>query len=123
MFFKESTIPAIDLSAQSSLNTAFANDVDPDLIYAQQVIGYSSNSKNDVIIAISTSSNSKNVVNAAKAAKAIGIKVIALTGDNDSTISNVASICIKAPATETYKIQELHLPIYHYICIELEKRI
>ena len=117
------SIPAIDLGSQTALNTAFANDVDPDLIFAQQVIGYSSNNKNDVLIAISTSGNSKNVVNAARAAKAIGIKTIALTGENESDLSEVATVCIKAPATETYKVQEYHLPIYHYICIELEKRI
>ena len=119
----QKSIPAIDLGAQTALNTAFANDVDPELIFAQQVIGYSSNNKNDVLIAISTSGSSKNVVNAVKAAKAIGLKTIALTGEKESELSNLATICIKAPATETYKVQEYHLPIYHYICIELEKRI
>ena len=119
----QKSIPAIDLGAQTALNTAFANDVDPELIFAQQVIGYSSNNKNDVLIAISTSGNSRNVVNAVKAAKAIGLKTIALTGENESELSGLATICIKAPANETYKVQEYHLPIYHYICIELEKRI
>ena len=116
-------IPAIDLGAQIALNTAFANDVDPELIYAQQVLGYSLNSKNDVVIGISTSGNSKNVVNAIKTANAIGLKTIALTGEKDSDLSRISSICIKAPASETYKVQEYHLPIYHYICMELEKRL
>lgn len=119
----QKSIPAIDLGAQTALNTAFANDVDLELIFAQQVIGYSSNNKNDILIAISTSGNSLNVVNAVKAAKAIGLKTIALTGENESELSALATICIKAPATETYRVQEFHLPIYHYICMELEKRI
>ena len=116
-------IPCIDLTAQSALLTAFANDVDPELIFAQQVVGYSSNCPNDVLLVLSTSGNSKNIVNAVKAAKAIGLKTIALTGENESELSKISTICIKAPATETYKVQEYHLPIYHYICMELEKRI
>lgn len=116
-------IPAIDLGAQISLNTAFANDVDPELIFAQQVLAYSLNSKQDVVIGISTSGNSKNVVNAIKTANALGLRTIALTGANESELSKLASICIRAPQTETYKVQEYHLPIYHYICMELEKRL
>lgn len=116
-------IPCIDLGAQNALNTAFANDVDPELIFAQQVIGYSRNSTNDVLIGLSTSGNSKNVVNAIKAAKAIGLKTISLTGSSESELSRLSDICIKAPAKETYRVQEYHLPIYHYICMELEKRL
>jgi len=116
-------IPCIDLCAQTSLLTAFANDVDSDLIYAQQVLGYSKNSPNDVVIGISTSGNSKNVVAAVKTAKALGLKTIALTGAKDSRLSEEATVCIRSPEQETYRIQEYHLPIYHYICQELEKRI
>ena len=116
-------IPCIDLTAQSALLTAFANDVDPDYIFAQQVVGYSKNNPNDIVLALSTSGNSKNVVNAVKVAKALGLKTISLTGKNDSLLSKLSTICIKAPETETFKVQEYHLPIYHYICIELEKRI
>lgn len=116
-------IPCIDLTAQSALLTAFANDVDPAYIYAQQVIGYSKNNPNDVVLALSTSGNSKNVVNAVKVAKALGLKTISLTGKNDSELSKLSTICIKAPEIETYKVQEYHLPIYHYLCMELEKRI
>lgn len=119
----QKAIPCIDLTAQSALLTAFSNDVDPELIFAQQVVGYSSNCPNDVLLVLSTSGNSRNVVNAVKAAKALGLKTIALTGEKDSELSKIASICIKAPGTETYKIQENHLPIYHYICMELEKRL
>ena len=116
-------IPCIDLAANGPLNTAISNDVKPELIFAQQVIGYSANTPEDVLIAISTSGNSKNVVNAVRAAQAIGVKSIALTGDFNSELSKIATICIKAPEQETYRVQEYHLPIYHYICMELEKRI
>ena len=116
-------IPCIDLTSQTALLTAFANDVDPDYIFAQQVVGYSKNNPYDVVLALSTSGNSKNVVNAIKVAIALGLKTISLTGKNDSELSKLSSICIKAPEEETYKVQEYHLPIYHYICMELEKRI
>ncbi len=116
-------IPCIDLTSQVAFLTAFSNDVDPDFIFAQEVVGYSKNSPNDVLLMLSTSGNSKNVVNAAKIAKSLGLKTISLTGKNDSELSRLSSVCIKAPETETYKVQEYHLPIYHYICLELEKRI
>lgn len=116
-------IPCIDLTSQSALLTAFSNDVDPDFIFAQQVVGYSRNSPQDVLIALSTSGNSINIANAAKVAKSLGLKVISLTGANESELSRISTICIKAPEVETYKVQEYHLPIYHYICMELEKRI
>ena len=116
-------IPCIDLTAQSALISAFNNDCDPDFVYAQEVLGYSLNNPEDVLITISTSGRSKNVINAAKIAKSLGLKVISLTGQNDSELSRLSSICIKAPETETFKVQEYHLPIYHYICMELEKRI
>lgn len=116
-------IPCIDLTSQTSLLTSFANDVDPDYIFAQQVVGYSQNSPHDVLISLSTSGNSKNVVNAVKVAKSLGLKTISLTGKKESELSRLSSICIKAPEEETYKVQEYHLPIYHYLCMELEKRL
>ena len=119
----QKAIPCIDLTSQTALLTAFANDVDPEYIFAQQVLAYSYSCPNDVVIGLSTSGNSKNVVNAIKVAKSLGLKTIALTGEEDSLLSKESSICIKAPEKETYKIQEYHLPIYHYICSELEKRI
>lgn len=112
-------LPAISLPSFTALNSAFCNDVDPTLIYAQGVLALSS--YNDVLIAMSTSGNSKNVVFAATVAKSLGIKVIALTGKSGGTLRNLADICICAPEDETYKIQEFHLPIYHYICAEIEK--
>lgn len=116
-------IPAIDLTAQSAILTAYANDCSPDLVFAQEVLAYSEGSPNDVLIGISTSGNSKNVVNAILLAKGLGLKTIALTGEKESLLSQNADICVKAPSCETYKIQEFHLPIYHYLCMKLEERL
>lgn len=115
----QGSLPAISLPSITALNSAFCNDVDPELIYAQSLVGLAQ--KNDILLAISTSGNSKNVFAAAKVAKALGITVIGLTGEKGGKLKEVADICICAPETETYKIQELHLPIYHYICAEIEK--
>ena len=116
----QDALPAIPLTSLSALNSAFCNDVDPDLIYAQGVLALGK--KGDALIAMSTSGNSKNVVEAAKVAKALGMCVIALTGKCGGKLCEIADVCICAPETETYKVQELHLPIYHYICAEIEKR-
>ena len=113
-------LPAISLTSISALNTAFSNDVDPELIYAQSV--FALGREGDVLIAISTSGNAKNVCEAAKVARAIGMKVIALTGRDGGELKSLSDVCVIAPECETYKIQELHLPIYHYICAEVEKR-
>ena len=112
-------LPSIPLTSFSALNTAFANDVDADLVYAQGVLALGKD--NDVLLAISTSGNAKNVNHAASIAKAIGLKVIALTGSDGGALKEVADVIIRAPEKETYKIQELHLPIYHYLCAEIEK--
>lgn len=114
----QNALPAISLSSFSALNTAFSNDVDADLVFAQGVFGLGK--ANDVLIAISTSGNSRNVVEAAKVAKAIGMKVIALTGKSGGVLENLADITIAVPESETYKVQELHLPVYHSICAEIE---
>ena len=119
----EMGVPCIDLTAQSALLSAYANDKDASLCYAQLVYGYSYNSRSDVLIGISTSGNSKNVVNAFKVAKALGLKTIALTGMKDSMLSSLSSVTIKAPSDVTYRVQEYHLPIYHYICQEIEKKL
>ena len=112
-------LPAISLVSQSGILTAFANDVDPSMMYAQLVYAYAR--ENDLLIALSTSGNSKNVVNAVKTAKAIGISVISLTGEKESLMSELSDITIRVPEHETYKVQELHLPVYHYLCAEAEK--
>ena len=115
----QGALPAISLPSITALNSAFCNDVDPELIYAQSLMGLGR--KHDVLIAISTSGNSKNVFGAVKVGKGLGIKVIGLTGALGGKLKDIADICICAPETETFKIQELHLPIYHYICAAVEE--
>lgn len=112
-------LPAVALPSVAGLNSAFCNDVDPELIYAQSVVGLGN--LGDVLIALSTSGNSKNVFAAAKVAKGLGLTVVALTGETGGKIKDVADVCIKVPETETYKIQELHLPVYHYLCATVEE--
>ena len=114
----QGALPAISLSAHTSLMTATINDNDADMVFAQQVYGYAK--ENDLLIAISTSGNSKNVVNAVKVAKSLGVKTIALTGETGGELKQLADVTICAPSTETYKIQEYHLPIYHYLCASVE---
>lgn len=111
-------LPAISLHSQSAFLTAFLNDEDPSLLYAQAL--YALGKEGDTLLAISTSGNSQNVVNAAKVARAIGCKVITLTGANDCKLDTLSDITIHADSCETYRIQELHLPIYHYLCTTVE---
>lgn len=115
----QGALPAITLTGHSSLTTAFMNDSLPELVFAQQVNGYGN--PGDVFMGISTSGNSRNVLFAAVAAKAKGMSVIGLTGQQDCRLSRLADVCIHVPATETYKIQELHLPVYHCLCMMLEE--
>ncbi len=117
----QSALPAISLTGHPALSTAFGNDCDPVLIFAQQILGYGK--EGDVFIAISTSGNSRNILYAAVAAKALGMKVIGLTGETGGKLESYSDICIKVPATECYKIQELHLPVYHTICLTVEDAI
>lgn len=116
----QGALPAIALCGHVALTTAFINDCDPILTFAQQVNGLGS--VGDVFLGISTSGNSKNVVYAAVVAKAKGMKVIGLTGASESKLSEIADVCIRVPEIETYKIQELHLPVYHCLCLMLEER-
>lgn len=115
----QGALPAIALDGHPALVTAYMNDCDPLLCFAQQVNGYGC--EGDALLCISTSGNSKNVVYAAVTAKAKGMKIIGLTGERDSRLSELADVCIQVPETETYKIQELHLPVYHCLCLMLEK--
>ncbi len=112
-------LPAVSLPSLSVLNSAFCNDVDPELIYAQGVLALGK--EGDVLIAISTSGNAKNVCEAASVAASLGVKVIALTGKTGGKLKEIADISVLAPETETFKIQELHLPIYHYLCAAVEE--
>ena len=115
-------LPAIALSGHQGLNTAYINDVENGglLMYAQQVNGYGK--VGDVFLGISTSGNSKNVMYAAVVAKAKGMKVLGLTGSKGGQLAEIADVAIRVPETETYMIQELHLPVYHALCLMLEEK-
>ncbi|HBM75123.1 MAG TPA: phosphoheptose isomerase [Clostridiaceae bacterium] len=117
----QSCLPAISLTAQSALCTAYSNDVDPQLVFAQQVIGYAK--QGDIIIGISTSGNAKNVYYAFMAAAAVGAKCIALTGMDGGRLRSIADCALIAPSNETYIIQEYHIAIYHFICSFVESEI
>ncbi len=111
-------LPAVSLHSQSALLTAFANDVDASMMYAQTLFALAK--PGDILIAISTSGNSKNVVNAAKIAKVLGVTVLALTGAKPCALDNFADCIIHVGDTETYRVQELHLPVYHWLCARIE---
>ena len=114
----QGALPAIALVGHVALSTAYLNDVDPTLGFAQQLNGYGN--EGDVFLAISTSGNSKNILYACVVAKAKGMKVIGLTGENGGKLKDIADVTITVPEKETYKVQEYHLPIYHWLCLGLE---
>lgn len=116
----ERGLMAIPLVAHEALTTAYINDVDALGVFAQQLYGYGR--PGDVFWGISTSGNSRNVLNAVVVARALGLKVIGLTGASGGELAKVADVVIKVPETETYMIQELHLPVYHCLCLMLEER-
>lgn len=115
----EKGVKAISLTSHLSLSTAFANDKEPSAVFAQQL--YVLGNTGDCLLAISTSGNSKNCIYAAEVAKWKGMKVISMTGEKESKLSLLSDVCIRVPETETYKVQELHLPIYHCLCAMLEE--
>ena len=115
----QKALPAVSLPHISALNSAFCNDVEPDYIYAQSVFGLGK--KGDILIAISTSGNAKNVFAAAAVARGLGMTVISLTGEDGGRLKDIAHIAIRVPEKETFKIQELHLPVYHCVCAAVEE--
>lgn len=115
----ERGLMAIPLVAHEALTTAYINDVDGNGVFAQQLYGYGR--RGDVFLGISTSGNSKNVISATVVARALGIKVIALTGNTGGELAKVADVAVIVPEKETYMIQELHIPIYHCWCLMLEE--
>ncbi len=117
----EGAIPAVALMENGAFLTAFSNDKDASVAFAQQVYGLGE--QRDALVCISTSGNSENCVLAAVAAKATEIKTVALTGAGGGKLASLADVCVKVPETETYKVQELHLPVYHCICAMLEEEI
>ena len=116
----ERGLMAIPLVAHEALTTAYINDVDGLGVFAQRLYGFGR--QGDVFLGISTSGNSKNIMSATVVARAIGIKVIGLTGKDGGELADVADVTIRVPETETYMIQELHLPVYHCLCLMLEDR-
>ena len=117
----QGALPAISLPSQSAILSAYANDVSPEMVYAQLVYGYGK--PEDLLIALSTSGNSKNVVKAVEVANCLGMTTVALTGEKESKLSELSTVTVQVPETETYKVQELHLPVYHYLCAEVEKTL
>lgn len=116
----ENALIAIPLVAHEALSTAYINDVDGLGVFAQQLYGFGKNG--DVFLAISTSGNSKNIMYATVVARAMGIKVVGLTGSDGGELAEVSDVVVKVPETETYMIQELHLPVYHCWCLMLEDK-
>ena len=112
-------LPAISLTSFAALNSAFCNDVEPSMMYAQNVLALAK--PGDILLGLSTSGNSKNVVNAALIAKSLGITVITMTGESGGKLREISDICIRVPAVETYQVQELHLPVYHTLCAAVEE--
>lgn len=110
---------AISIPDQAAVLSAFANDCDPAAVFAQLV--YTMHGKGDVLLGLSTSGNSKNVVLAVSVAKAMGLTTIGLTGISGGKLAQLCDITIRVPETETYRVQELHLPVYHAICAEVEE--
>ena len=115
----QGALPAIALTGHTALTTAYGNDVEGTFAFAQQLYGYGK--AGDVFLGISTSGNSRNVTAAAVVAKAMDIRVIALTGCSGGRLKPLSDCAIVVPSSETFKIQELHLPIYHVLCRMLEE--
>ena len=117
----QGSLPAISIPALTAALTASLNDLDPEFAYAQLLGGLAQ--EGDLLIAISTSGNAKNVLRAAELARAMGVNILSLTGAGGGALSGIATVALRAPEKETYLIQELHLPIYHCLCAEVERRI
>lgn len=111
-------LPALSLSGAPALTTAFCNDVDPNLTFAQQVMGYAK--PGDVLLGISTSGNAQNVAAAAMVAKGLGMTVLGLTGRDGGRLKELSDVAVVVPYRETYQIQERHLPVYHALCLMVE---
>jgi len=114
----QGALSTISLVSQNALSSAFANDIDAEMIYAQQVYGLGK--PGDVLWGISTSGNAMNVCRALRVARAIGMKTIGFTGESGGVMRDLCDICFCVPAVDTYRVQEYHLPSYHVICAMLE---
>lgn len=116
----QGALPAIALTGHPALSTAYANDVDSLYGFAQQVYGYGE--PGDVLLGISTSGNSRNVLYACMVAKAKGMQVAGLTGNSGGMLAQLCDVAVAVPGEEVYVVQELHLPVYHCLCLMLEER-
>ncbi len=114
-------LPAISLTVHQSLITAIANDISGEVIYAQQVVGWGNSG--DVLIGLSTSGNSQNVIDAMIVAKAKGLTTIGMTGETGGKMREWSDILLNVPERRTAYVQELHLPVYHALCMMVEKEI
>ena len=114
----QGALPALSLNTHGALLSAYANDVDASMVYAQQV--WALGQGGDALLALSTSGNSRNVVNAVHAARAKGLRTLAITGDKESALSALCDVTLRLPSTETYRVQEYTLPVYHALCALLE---
>jgi len=117
----QGSLPAVSLPSLTAALTASLNDLDPEIAYAQLLMGLGK--AGDTLIALSTSGNAKNVFYAATLAKALGMKIIGLTGEGGGKLSTVADVTVRVPEKETYKVQEYHLPVYHYLCAKVEEAL
>ena len=117
----QGSLPAVSLPSLTAALTASLNDLAPELAYAQLLYGLAK--KGDVLIAVSTSGNAENVLNAVRLALPLGVSVVALTGNGGGALGELAGVTVRVPENETYKIQELHLPVYHAICAEVEREL
>lgn len=115
----QGALPAIALTTGIALPTAYLNDVDGEYTVAQALYGLAK--PEDVVLLISTSGNAKNLVHAAELASCIGVKSVALTGEGGGKLATICDLAVKVPATETYRVQEYHLPVYHEICAAVEQ--
>ncbi len=114
-------LPAIALNTQNAFRSAFDNDVDPKLCYAQQVLGYGR--PGDCLLGISTSGNAKNVLAAVQTARVLGLRCLCLTGAQGGQLAPLCDISILAPSSQTYRVQEQHLAIYHLLCALVEQEL
>ncbi len=114
----QDALPAISLVSHTALMTAYLNDVDPNYVFAQQVVGYAK--PGDLLIGISTSGNAADVGHAFKVARALGMRAVGLSGKTGGQFRALCDTAVVVPAQETYAIQELHLPVYHMLCAACE---
>jgi phosphoheptose isomerase len=115
----QGALPAISLVSNTAISSAFINDVQPDMVFAQQVYGYGK--PGDILLGLSTSGNSTNVINAVKISKVLGLKTVGMTGEAGGKMKELCDVTICVPAKETYRVQEFHLPVYHALCAMIEE--